>query len=115
MSLTTRMRSCCGAIVLSLGVGGAVLAADAKQEAKPKPYPLAVCVVSDEKLGSMGKPHVIEYKGRQIKFCCDHCEKDFRKDPDKFLAKLDKAAKASTTQPATQPAAPNHDAHQHKH
>ncbi len=58
-----------------------------------KPYPLDFCVVSDEKLGSMGKPYVINYEGREIKFCCDGCEEDFRKEPEKFLAKIDAAAK----------------------
>lgn len=57
------------------------------------PYPLDFCVVSDEKLGSMGKPYAITYEGREIKFCCDGCEEDFRKEPAKFLAKIDAAAK----------------------
>jgi YHS domain-containing protein len=35
------------------------------------------------------------YKGRTIAFCCKDCVKDFKKDPDKFVKKLDeeKAAK----------------------
>lgn len=70
--------------------------------------------MSDEKLGDMGVPHVIQYKGREIKFCCDHCEKDFRKEPEKYLAKLDKAAKASATQPSTQKSPDGHK-HDHQH
>lgn len=53
-----------------------------------KPYPLEVCVVSGEKLGSMGEPHVITYEGQQIKFCCEHCVPKFEKEPAKYLAKL---------------------------
>ena len=53
-----------------------------------KPYPLDTCLVTGGKLGSMGAPHVINYKGQEIKFCCDHCEPKFRKDPGKYLAKL---------------------------
>jgi YHS domain-containing protein len=58
--------------------------------AKPpvKPYPLKTCLVSGEKLGEMGKPAVIIYKGQEIKFCCPDCIKDFNKDPDKFLKKM---------------------------
>ena len=98
------------------GLGGAAFAADAKEKQKDKPYPLTVCLVSDEKLGDMGDPHVIKYKGREIKLCCDGCEKDFRKEPQKFLTKLDKAAKSAATQPSTQPAADKkkHE-HDHKH
>jgi YHS domain-containing protein len=60
--------------------------ADAKTAAKP--YPLDVCIVAGEKLGSMGKPHVIVHEGQEIKFCCSGCEPDFKKEPAKFLAKL---------------------------
>ena len=59
---------------------------DAKTAAKP--YPLDVCIVAGEKLGSMGKPHVIVHEGQEIKFCCSGCEPDFKKEPAKFLAKL---------------------------
>jgi YHS domain-containing protein len=31
-----------------------------------------------------------EYKGRTIAFCCEDCIKDFKKDPQKYVAKLDK-------------------------
>jgi len=53
-----------------------------------KPYPLDVCLVSGEKLGEMGEPHVITYEGQQIKFCCKSCLPKFEKDPAKYLAKL---------------------------
>lgn len=56
-------------------------------------YPLKVCVVSGEDLGSMGKPHVITHNGTEVRFCCKACVGDFEKDPDKYLAML-KAGKA---------------------
>jgi len=60
----------------------------------PTPYPLATCIVSDEKLGEMGKPVLINHQGRQIGFCCDSCIAKFRKAPAQYLAKLpDPAAK----------------------
>jgi len=52
------------------------------------PYPLDTCLVSGEKLGSMGKPPEIIHDGRQIKFCCKSCIPDFNEDPAKYLSKL---------------------------
>jgi hypothetical protein len=76
-------------------VGGSVglLAADKKAEKKPKPYPLNTCVVSDEKLDSMGEPFVFAHGGREVKLCCKDCKKDFDKSTAKFVAKIDEAAK----------------------
>ena len=58
---------------------------------KLKPYTLKTCVVSGDKLGEMGKPFVYEYKGREIKFCCKGCLKDFNKDPAKYIKKIEEA------------------------
>lgn len=58
-------------------------------EVAAKPYPLDVCIVSGEELGGMGEPVVIVHEGQEIKFCCDKCEPKFRKDPDKYLSKLE--------------------------
>ena len=63
----------------------AVLAADKAV----KPYPLDTCIVSDEKLDSMGKPYVFTHEGQEIKMCCKGCEKDFKKDTAKYLKKLE--------------------------
>lgn len=57
--------------------------------AKLKPYKLDTCIVSDDKLGEMGKPVIFEYKGQEIKLCCKACRKDFDKDPAKYLKKLE--------------------------
>ncbi len=53
-----------------------------------KPYPLNVCIVSGEKLGSMGDPIVVVHQGQEVKLCCKSCKPDFEKEPAKFLAKL---------------------------
>lgn len=62
-------------------------------------YPLGVCVTSDEKLGSMGKPPEYIYRvegqpARLVVFCCAGCEEDFMQDPARYLAKIDAAGKA---------------------
>lgn len=48
-----------------------------------------VCPVSGEALGAMGKPYKIEVAGRTVFLCCSGCEDEIRKEPDKFLKKLD--------------------------
>ncbi len=69
---------------------------------KPNPnaYPLRTCVVSGEKLGGdMGDPYVFIYKdpnikddpGREVRLCCKSCLEDFKKDPAKYLQKIDDA------------------------
>jgi hypothetical protein len=57
-------------------------------KSKAKPYPLKTCVVSDDELGSMGKPVVFVYEEQEIKLCCKSCRKDFNKDPEKYVKKL---------------------------
>lgn len=85
------------AVAAALAVMPAVAADNASTNqpaAKPIPYPLKTCPVSDEKLGEMGAPFVFIYQGQEIKFCCPDCKKDFLKDPAKYLKKIkDEAAK----------------------
>ena len=50
--------------------------------------------MSGEKLGEMGDPVILIYKGQEMKFCCNGCVKDFKKNPDKYLKKLAEAEKA---------------------
>jgi len=45
-----------------------------------------VCPVSGDKVS--GK-HFVEYKGKRYALCCPLCEKDFKKDPEKFIAQLE--------------------------
>ncbi len=78
------------ALTIAMAISG-IASADAKK-AEKKPYPLT-CVVSDEKLGSMGKTFVHEHEGREVQFCCKSCLKDFKKEPAKYLKKLDEAVK----------------------
>ena len=60
-------------------------------------YPLETCVVSEEKLGGMGKPpeYVYQQAGqpdRLVRFCCKSCVADFAKEPAKYLTVIDAAA-----------------------
>lgn len=79
------------AAVSLLGIFSA-LAAD--KDAKPKPYPLKTCVVSDEPLGGdHGEPYVFTHEGREVKLCCKPCLKDFNKEPAKYIKKIEAAEK----------------------
>lgn len=53
-----------------------------------KPYTKDTCIVTDNKLGSMGDPVTIYHEGQEIKLCCSPCVAKFEANPDKFLAKL---------------------------
>ena len=64
-------------------------AAEAPAKPKVKPYTLDSCIVSDDKLGEMGKPVEFTHKNQEIKLCCKACRKDFDKDPAKYLKKLE--------------------------
>lgn len=87
---------CATAVVVST-INLANAADTGASKEKVKPYTLDYCVVSGEKLGgSMGKPHTITYKGREIKFCCPGCEKVFKKDPDKYIKKIEEAEKSKS-------------------
>jgi YHS domain-containing protein len=86
--------------VILAGLGGVALAADPAPPTTKPAYPLTICVVSGEKLGEMGKPVVIQHDGREVQFCCANCQKDFKKDPAKYLKKIDDAAKKPATQPS---------------
>jgi copper chaperone CopZ len=69
--------------------------AGASPSSDVKPYPLDRCIVSDEKLGSMGEPVVFVYEGQEIKLCCKACRKDFDAEPQKFLEKIKNGGKES--------------------
>ena len=94
----------CAAAASIFILAGWNLARAASKPATTQPYPLETCVVSDGRLGEMGEPNIIHHDGREVRLCCKHCEKDFAKDPQKYLKKLDDAAKtAAAKQPSTQP------------
>jgi YHS domain-containing protein len=86
-----RLKVLTGTLLAASILGGtlAALAADKSADAKVKPYTLKYCVVSGDKLGEMGKPFVFTNDNREIKFCCKGCLKDFKKDPAKYVKKIE--------------------------
>jgi hypothetical protein len=87
-----------GAAPLTFGAEKA--APSAGQPVKLKPYTLETCAVTGEKLGSMGKPFVMEFKDREIKLCCRGCKKDFDKEPAKHIKNVETAEKKAAEQAA---------------
>jgi hypothetical protein len=75
-------------------LGVAVLALFASCASSPSgdviPYTSDICIVTDNKLGSMGDPVVKVYGNQEVKFCCRPCVREFEDDKERFLAKLRK-------------------------
>lgn len=72
-----------------------------------------VCPVSGQKLGSMGKPVVVEHEGRYLMLCCAGCVDAFKQDPERYLKAAEQGAPTHDTAPA-QPAPnskPDHSNH----
>ena len=69
--------------------GIALLVSEADQQAARDQ---GICPVSDEPLGSMGKPIKLEVEGREVFICCSGCEDSLREEPQKYFTKLDQAA-----------------------
>ncbi len=53
------------------------------------PYPIDTCIVTGQKLGSMGEPIVKSYNRREVKFCCQGCVPKFEAKPDDFWKQID--------------------------
>jgi YHS domain-containing protein len=88
--------------VVAVAVAWGVLAAGCKSEpqaptGKAPPIPVAkteiaqkLCPVTGEAIN----PNIfVDYDGRRIYFCCDMCPAQFKKEPEKFLKKLDEQMK----------------------
>jgi YHS domain-containing protein len=91
------VRFCCAGCVAKFEKEPAkyIAALDKAVIEKQKPtYPLETCVVTGQKLGSMGDPVEYVVGNRLVRLCCAGCVKQLRQDPLASLAKLDAAAKA---------------------
>jgi YHS domain-containing protein len=65
------------ALALTAFVAGSLWAADPKPQTK--------CPVLG---GDVNKQVYADYQGKRIYFCCEGCDKEFKKDPEKYLKKL---------------------------
>jgi hypothetical protein len=60
-----------------------------KEKAVGDPCVITVCPVSNQKMGSMGQPVLVEYNGREVRLCCKGCVKSFEAKPEETLQKVD--------------------------
>ncbi len=65
------------ALALTAFVAGSLWAADPKPQTK--------CPVLG---GNVDKNAYVDYQGKRIYFCCEGCDKEFKKDPEKYMKKL---------------------------
>lgn len=76
------------AVALALMLTGPVLA-----QGKPQ----TVCPVL---AGNIDKSIYVDYKGYRIYFCCTGCDAEFKKDPEKYLKKMQDAGITPEKSPA---------------
>ena len=63
-----------------------------------------ICPISGEKVGGMGKVETVEYNGKVYNLCCAMCKKDFLKDPEAAIKKIEEsmAAEGGDIEPAAE-------------
>lgn len=53
-----------------------------------KPYTKDTCLVTGNKLGSMGTPVALVHEGQEVRLCCRPCVAKFKANPERYLSKL---------------------------
>ena len=76
-------------LALTLAMAGPVLAQGKAQTA---------CPVLQ---GNIDKNIYVDYKGQRIYFCCKGCDAEFKKDPEKYLKKMESQGITPEKSPAT--------------
>ncbi|RJP29840.1 MAG: YHS domain-containing protein [Candidatus Omnitrophota bacterium] len=73
-----------------------------------------ICPVSGEKIIEEFKA-TYEYKGKIYNFCCASCVEEFKKDPEKYIKKIEEEEKAALKEEnkVTKPDSDTHKGHQH--
>jgi len=102
--------------VVAAAVAWGVLAAGCKSEPQPAATgkaPAAAVAKTEiaQKLcpvtGDAINPDIfVDYNGRRIYFCCDMCPPQFKKEPEKYLKKLDEQMKSGAGAKPPEAAAP---------
>ena len=73
----TKIKAVILALALTAFAAGSLWAADPKPQEK--------CPVLG---GNVDKNVYVDYQGKRIYFCCSGCDADFKKDPEKYLKKM---------------------------
>jgi len=67
-----------GLVVAIVAVAGGCKSNEHKEGMKPQ----TKCPIMG---GDIDKKLYVDYKGKRIYFCCPGCDKEFMKDPDKYM------------------------------
>ena len=62
-------------------------------DAGAKPYPFSTCLVTGEMLGPLDGAIRFVHMGQEIYICCTDCERDFFRNPNKYMKKIAEAGK----------------------
>lgn len=71
-----------GVVVLALLFNGSLFAAESPGKGSPQ----VNCPVMG---GNIDKNVYTDYQGKRIYFCCSGCVEDFKKDPNKYLKRME--------------------------
>lgn len=88
---TRYVKLCCGGCKKAVKKDPAAFLAKLDEKLIPelaKTYPTQMCIVSGERLGSMGDPVNVMYGYRLVRFCCKGCIRAYKKDPAAWVAKI---------------------------
>lgn len=77
------------ALLLTAFAAGSLWAADAK--------PQTLCPVLG---GNVDKNVYADYQGKRIYFCCQGCDTEFKKNPEKYMKKLEEQGVTPEPSPA---------------
>lgn len=83
-------RSALLALILILIAGVVYAAEQARTTENAEVVGKKICPVSGEKIDEKVK-ETYEYKGKIYNFCCPMCVEGFKKDPEKYIEKMEKA------------------------
>ena len=76
-------------LTLTAFAAGSLWATDARAAADVKPAPQATTQTKCPVLGGdINKEVYADYKGKRIYFCCSGCDTEFKKDPEKYMKKM---------------------------
>jgi YHS domain-containing protein len=70
----------------------------------PNTVKFTTCMMTGKKLGTMGKPLMVMYKGKEYPLCCAGCKAPFEKDPEKYIKAAAARMQPIMAKPATKPA-----------
>jgi len=92
------------ALTLTAFAAGSLVATDARAAADVKPALQATTQAKCPVLGGdINKQVYADYNGKRIYFCCSGCDTEFKKDPEKYMKKLEE--QGVTLEPAPDGAA----------